>query len=506
MPNIRASLNKQILLALTLSVAAVMVAIIYLSDAYQRDQMLQELSHSNEDLILTMLAGIRYPMSIGDNASVHRQLDELRTRMPGIELYICDVNRKVIFATEREVIGKEADGRLESRDAVEALSASLETGIDSPREYEELTAGSRYLAHVHVIPNSPECFRCHGDEAKVIGAAVLRRQTDRQYAAIANLRHATVVISLFGIGAIVGLVHLLLRSLVVAPIGALSAEIRELPERISRGEAIGRIPVERSDEIGIMQKSFHHMAWELDNMTHAMERANRELEFANRELESFAYSVSHDLRAPLRNIDGFSKILLDEFSQKLDDRAKHYLMRVRNGALRMSLLIDDILVFSRIGRAEMQFRVVNGMDLVRGVIDYFSAEIEQRKVKMTVGEMPSINCDSTLAQSLFSNLVSNAIKYTRQVSEPMIEIGYDRSRQAVFVRDNGVGFEMKYHDKIFQVFQRLHLPEEYEGTGIGLAIVKRIAERHHWQVWAESQPGKGATFFVKIPELEGQHA
>ena len=218
-----------------------------------------------------------------------------------------------------------------------------------------------------------------------------------------------------------------------------------------------------------------------------------------RSLEAFAYSVSHDLRAPLRNIDGFSKILLDEYAATLDDRAKHYLMRVRNGTERMSLLIDDMLTFSRIGRAELQFKRINCSEIIKPVLDYYAAETEKRKVSVILQELPDINGDPVLMQSLFSNFISNAFKYSRNTEQPEIVIGYDRGRKAIFVKDNGVGFEMKYHDKVFQVFQRLHLPEEYEGTGIGLAIVKRIAERHHGRVWAESEPGKGATFYIDLP-------
>jgi len=244
------------------------------------------------------------------------------------------------------------------------------------------------------------------------------------------------------------------------------------------------------------------MAIDLYEKNHALHKSYDDIASANKELESFSYSVSHDLRAPLRNIDGFSKILMDDFADSLPDKAKHYLKRVRNGTNRMSMLIDDMLAFSRIGRTDIELRKIPCSAIVKSVLGNFSEEVERRGIVVTVADLPEINCDPILMQSLFLNLLSNALKYTRNVEHPEIAVGYDRRRKLIYVKDNGVGFDMQYCDKIFQVFQRLYLPEEYEGTGIGLSIVKRIAERHNGRVWAESEPGKGATFFLDIPTFQ----
>jgi light-regulated signal transduction histidine kinase (bacteriophytochrome) len=307
------------------------------------------------------------------------------------------------------------------------------------------------------------------------------------------------LISILGICAIIAIAHTLLVKLVSRPIKVLANDINRLPEQLASESFTPAIDVTREDEIGVLQKSFSDMAVELYEKNHAIAKSNLDLEKVNMELEAFAYSVSHDLRAPLRNIDGFSKILLDEYSEKLDDRARHYLKRVRNGTERMSLLIDDMLTFSRIGRSELQFKKINCAEIIKPILEYYSDERENRKVSITLEKLPDINCDLALMQSLFANFISNAFKYSRNTEQPEIVIGYDRGKEAIFVKDNGVGFDMKYHDKVFQVFQRLHLPEEYEGTGIGLAIVKRIAERHHGRVWAESEPGKGAAFYIDLP-------
>jgi light-regulated signal transduction histidine kinase (bacteriophytochrome) len=333
----------------------------------------------------------------------------------------------------------------------------------------------------------------------VIGAVVLRKPMDQSYAAIAEITRSSIMISFIGVIAIILVSHALITRLISRPVRKLARDIADLPGRIAGGvrDESGRI--QREDEIGTLQRAFHDMAIELYEKTHALQKSYADVASANKELESFAYSVSHDLRAPLRNIDGFSKILMDEYAATLPDRAKHYLNRVRNGTRRMSMLIDDILAFSRIGRADLTFRKIPAGAIVRSVLDQFSMEIEKRNVSVVVHDLPEINCDTVLMQSLFSNLISNALKYSRNTEHPEIEVGYDKLQNVIFVRDNGMGFEMQYHDKIFQIFQRLHLPEEYEGTGIGLAIVKRIAERHHGRVWAESEPEKGSTFFVDLP-------
>jgi PAS domain S-box-containing protein len=237
--------------------------------------------------------------------------------------------------------------------------------------------------------------------------------------------------------------------------------------------------------------------------TAMLNEKNYLLEQANKEVEAFAYSVSHDLRAPLRGIAGFSKILHDEYSTQLDDRCKHYLNKIVNSTNRMSTLIDDILELSRTGRTEFQLKPVEFDAIINTVLKDFREEIVSGGISIKIGKVPAINCDLILMQTVFSNLVSNVIKFTHGKERPEIEIGFNEEKDVIFIKDNGIGFDMQYHDKIFQAFQRLHLPEEYEGTGIGLALVKRIINRHQGKIWAESEPGNGATFFIKLPKGGG---
>ena len=231
-----------------------------------------------------------------------------------------------------------------------------------------------------------------------------------------------------------------------------------------------------------------------------LEKTRKELEATNKELEAYTYSVSHDLRAPLRALDGFSRILVEEYAPQLPAEARRYLDLVRSNTLQMGRLIEDLLAFSRLGRLEMAKTTVQPDALVREAWDLLRCEPDQRHVTLTVGDLPPCHGDRILLGQVFINLLSNALKFSRERNPAVIEVGSSREagEDVYFVRDNGVGFDMRYADKLFGVFQRLHRPEDYEGSGVGLAIVQQIIHRHGGRVWAEAAPDKGATFFFAL--------
>ena len=231
-----------------------------------------------------------------------------------------------------------------------------------------------------------------------------------------------------------------------------------------------------------------------------------QLEAANKELEAFSYSVSHDLRAPLRHIDGFVGLLVKSDGQTVSERGRGYLHTISDSARQMGQLIDDLLVFARMGRAEMRIGRVDLTHLLAEVLHSLRPEFQTRNIEWHTEPLPVVLGDRAMLRQVLVNLLANAIKYTRPREPAVIGIGCRRERpgeSVVFVRDNGVGFDMKYADKLFGVFQRLHRAEEFEGTGIGLANVRRIIIRHGGRVWAESQPGAGATFYFSLPEPPG---
>lgn len=699
---IRKKLSRTILITLAVCVTFVMLVIIYMSASNQARIMVEEMESSGEDLAHAIYASIKHPMSVGDSASVEKELLDMREERKGVEVFICDFEQEIIYATHKDRVKSNLANYIYNKNALQTLNNMIKTGEHPQAFFEEKTTTGRYHVHIHPILNQKECYHCHGSSRKVLGSMVIRVDAKRTYAAIASARNRTIFMSIFGILAIIALTYAMLTKLVRRPVESLAKKAK----RFAEGDMSVSVDVKSEDEIGVLGTTFNYMVKNIKdqieyanslktaiidplfvvnkdmiitymnnaceeitgyakeevegkrtcrevfksdvcdvacpmkqcfekgegvkalrvNITNlegkiipimistsplrdsagkilgglevlrditpvldaerlkyvvkaaALEEEQRRylegrvenlsevlsrvsdgnlrvraealgkndvmdkvvqhindmldkleklyekitsfskelelkvakrtsmlqektllLEMANKELEAFSYSVSHDLRAPLRGIAGFSKILLDEYSLQLDDRCKHYLKRIIDSTSRMSDLIDDMLALSMAARTELRIRPVEFGDIINNVLRDFREEIESRDISIKIGSVPAIICDPTLIQTVFSNFISNAIKFTRKEERPEIEIGYNEEKDAIFVRDNGVGFDMQYHGKIFQIFQRLHLPEEYEGTGIGLAIVKRIVERHNGRVWAESKPGEGATFFVKLP-------
>jgi signal transduction histidine kinase len=226
-----------------------------------------------------------------------------------------------------------------------------------------------------------------------------------------------------------------------------------------------------------------------------------ELREINKELEAFSYSVSHDLRAPLRHMHGFSRILMEEYAAQLPEDARQYLERIRNSATHMAALVEDLLHLSKIGRQAAQRGDVPMRELAEAARTEALFETAERNIEWKIGALPVVYGDALLLRQVLANLLGNAVKFTRKQEQAVIEIGHRREgrEDVFFVRDNGAGFDPRYADKLFGVFQRLHRQDEFEGTGIGLATVQRIMNKHGGKVWAESQPGQGATFYFSLP-------
>jgi light-regulated signal transduction histidine kinase (bacteriophytochrome) len=241
----------------------------------------------------------------------------------------------------------------------------------------------------------------------------------------------------------------------------------------------------------------------------ALRRAHAELDAKSKELEAFAYSVSHDLRAPLRHVVGYTELLHKRAATALDATCQRYMTTIQDSAKRMGVLIDDLLAFSRVGRIEMQRAAVSLDQLVKEALSELRPATDGRDITWTIGALPTVAGDRAMFRLALVNLVSNAVKFTRTRPRAEIEIGITDGypgEVAVFIRDNGVGFDMKYADKLFGVFRRLHQVEEFEGTGIGLASVQRIVQRHRGRVWAEGVVDHGATFHFAVPRQPEQRS
>ena len=264
-------------------------------------------------------------------------------------------------------------------------------------------------------------------------------------------------------------------------------------------EAVGGISIDISDQ----KKALDRLRLLNADLERLVAERTAELQTKNSELETFTYSVSHDLKAPLRGIDGYSRLLQEEYAGRLDAEGLHFLHSIRQAVEHMSLLIDDLLAYSRLERRSLAIHPVDPARLIQAILSEYTTEINRREIRIEVNlPFTRVYHDNESLFQALHNLIENAIKFTRDNPEPRIEIGGQESQEAhiLWVRDNGAGFEMRYHDRIFDIFQRLKRSEDFPGTGIGLAIVRKAMERVDGKAWAESTPGQGSTFFIQIPK------
>lgn len=361
---------------------------------------------------------------------------------------------------------------------------------------------ARLLARIHVMEND---------------AARLAETNSRKVFAVQKRVFLVILTLSLSMILVIAIITFVLNRNVM---GGLTA-FKEGAEAVSSGNLDHRIAIHSNDEIDQVSRAFNDMTTKLQETYRELQKSHDELEKrvearteilqerteqladANRELESFSYSVSHDLQSPLRAIDGYSRMILRKHADCFDDEALTKFNVIRANTQLMSRLINDLLGFSRLGKAHLSFARLEMDVMIREVWEEILAANPDRRLKLAIGAIPPATGDRGLIRQVLANLLENAAKFTRQRPEALIEVSGDRkdSECIYAVRDNGVGFDMQYHDKMFGVFQRLHGSDEFEGTGVGLAIVQRIVHRHGGRVWAEGTIDEGACFYFTLPSV-----
>ncbi len=374
----------------------------------------------------------------------------------------------LIYSDEKEQIGQRFPDDEELQEALEGKIVSVVSPEKEENEEEREQFGRVFEVIVPLLP---------ADSNQVAGAYEIYQDMDVLEPGIAKMRNFVWVS--------IGLGFLVLYSSLYAFVRNASGEL------IRHSKENARLYEETKMQLAERQRAEKELI-----------KRTTELESANKELEAFSYSVSHDLRAPLRAIDGFSRVILEEYNDKLDDEGKRYLNIVRDNTQKMGQLIEDLLALSRLGRKEMQVSRIDMAKLAKTVFDELKEANPGQNIQLEIKTLPPAYGDQAMIHQVFVNLLSNAIKFTRSKEKAVIEIGCNTqmNENVYYVKDNGVGFDMQYLNKLFGVFQRLHSAEDFDGTGVGLAIVKRIINRHGGKVWAEGKVDEGATFYFNISE------
>ena len=428
------------------------------------------------------------------------------------------------LATLGEIIAAESTGAVafeNQRDATEILSAlKAERHIVAACLYDRKgKVFSRYPADApdHLFPTrlSPDGYRFESGSlvgytpvvqlkgSERFGTLYLNSDMDEMYERLRLYGWLALLVVLLASG-VAYLLSRILQRQISQPI----LELEQTAKAVSvRRDYSVRASKHGDDELGVLTDAFNHMLAEIQQQNEGLEKRVRErtteLESANDELEAFGSSAAHDLRTPLRAITGFADLLLDPRAKIPVVDAQRYIRMIRDGSTQMGELINDLLAFSRLGRQALTRQTVDLARLSHEVYDELAGERKERHVELQIQFLPPVDGDPALLRVVFRNLLSNALKYSRPKNPAIIEIGVTNDHAdpvpIFFVRDNGVGFDMQDAGKLFGVFQRLHHAHEFEGTGVGLATVRRIINRHGGRIWAESAPGAGATFFFTLP-------
>jgi len=426
-------------------------------------------------------------------------LDDITTAREGLgksgETYV--VNNEYAMITQSRFIN---DSILKVKVDTPATRACFNKNIKAPNIYKNYR-GVEVLG-VHKYLADPQwCL-------------VAEIDAQEAFAPVREFRNRTLVF-----GGILILIILILSYLASRALTRPILHLHQASQKVAQGDYNSQVPVEGKDEIGSLAMAFNEMSRSLAKFTLELEQKNKalfqnwalttkqkkELKLVNQELDSFVYTASHDLRAPLRGIASFATFLEEDYKDKLDEQGKDYLNEIRKAATKMNDLIEDLLLLSRISRIKNPYEDVAINDIVNTVRERIKHDIKEKNVDLVISKsLPVVRCDRIKMTEVFQNFINNAIKFSSKNNKqrPRVEVGYvdEGDQHKFFIKDNGIGIDPKYHDQIFGIFKRLHTDKEYEGTGAGLSIIKRVIDDHQGKIWVESEVGHGATFCFTIPK------
>jgi len=528
---IQKHLGHKIMVAIILSVSVVLaveIAVRLYFGTRDRIAIVTSLSH---ELAQSVYAGIKHPMSVGDDEAVKKELADLREKKENLSVLICDFDQEVVYGTHSESLGQNLRELLHGREALEALSRSLKTGIEPAKSFEEQIDDRHYLVTIQPILNHKDCHHCHGSTRHVLGSVVVRMDVDRAFQSVVAARNRSLLISIVGISAIIGIMYVLMNKLVRRPLEYLARQAKHLAE----GDMTVSVDIRRDDEIGILADTFNYMVrsiasfsrrlekevtrksallHERTNLVALLEQSNRRLREMDKLKSTFLANMSHELRTPMNAIIGYTDLLLDGIDGPINDEQAKSLKKVSKNARHLLQLINDVLDISKIesGKIELAPRKVNLRELIESVVPSFEPMIEQKGLKLSIEvdeALPSVYADPDKVKHILMNLLSNAVKFTHKggitvkakPSNRGIRPGEEPIFAEISVEDTGIGIKEEDLGKIFDKFVQadLSLVRQYEGTGLGLSIARALVGLHKGLLWVNSTFGKGSTFTFTLP-------
>lgn len=484
----------------------------------------------NKEVMDTIYATMKHPLTVGDSDTIHRDLEEIGQKYKNISVYLCDFNRDISFSTDKKVINKKIDQIISSKEFIDSLNESFKGNGD---EYKSLVFNiqkRRNLISVIPIKNAPECFHCHGSSRKILGALVMKTDVEDVYKTVIDQRNRSLALTVFASLLAIFVTHIFVTKFIRKPLNTLV----EATHRFAKGEmpVIEKYP---PDEIGTLIKTFNYMVNEVakskmelekeltrrarlleerDELVALLQKANKQLKELDTLKSAFIANMSHELRTPMNAIIGYTDLLLDEVDGPLNEDQKASLKKVAANARHLLQLINDVLDISKIesGKIELRPKEVDLKGLIDSIMVTFEPLIAKKGLSFELNiesGAEKLYVDEDKAKQILINLISNAVKFTHQggitVKARISERGLDKQGNPQFVEisvaDTGIGIKREDLDKIFDKFAQADVSttRQYEGTGLGLSIVRGLVALHKGMVWAESEVGKGSTFYVLLP-------
>jgi signal transduction histidine kinase/CheY-like chemotaxis protein len=528
---LRKHLANKIMVAIVITIVLIMGAEIIVRIYFGTKDRIELMSMVARDLAYSTYSGIKYPMSVGDAEAIKKQLLEIRETTKGVEVFICDFNQVIIYASHEDKIKTRVADSIFNRVALQNLDKMLKTGIEPKKLFEDKVFGERYVVSFYPILNQEDCYHCHGSSKKILGSMIVRVGAERVYTTVAAQRNRTIILTLVGIFIVITMIYFIVNRFIRRPVEGLADKAK----RFAEGDMSTSVGVKTEDEIGVLGKTFNYMVERVSSSSKSLEeeierktallnertrlmglleRANRDLRELDKLKSTFIANMSHELRTPMNAIIGYTELILERVDGPINDEQEKSLKKVAANARHLLQLINDVLDISKIesGKVELEIKELDLRWLIETVLPTFEQLINQKGLTLTINideGLPLIYGDEERIKQILINLLSNAVKFTHKggiiISAKLSERGVGPGEAPIFVEicveDTGIGIKEEDVGRVFDKFFQVDLTtiRQYEGTGLGLTITRGLVSMHKGMIWVTSKYGEGSRFCFTLP-------